>query len=267
MEKHSNEFSLYELQQINQFFKLTTTPEEALKEINKGIERQKAGLKLGSNNIMHFLGYLVIGTDNDVFVLNLKRNFEQNKYGIFTPPSTGAADLVLSTNYKVDGERIIRAEINAGNLQKEETMMEEELDRIIPQINKLKRISMDIEEENALIKERVRILQKKLEQKKYNVFRLKEENANLKRENQSLINSINEQENVIRNKQALQMRIQIKPRPNVNPQGSAVVSKFEQATLRTFLPRTGPKPNIENINTNQNYNYSYKKLENTSFIK
>ena len=39
---YSNEFSLYELQQINQFFKLTTTPEEALKEINKGIERQKA---------------------------------------------------------------------------------------------------------------------------------------------------------------------------------------------------------------------------------
>ena len=254
---YSNEFSLYELQNVHQFFKLTSTPEQALKEINKGIERQKCGLKLGANNIMHFFGYLVIGTDNDVYVLNLKRSFDENKYGVFTPPPTGAADLVLSTNYKVDGERLVRAEINAGNLQKEETMMEEELDRIIPQINKLKRISMDIEEENALIKERIRILQKKLEQKKYNVFRLKEENANLKRENQSLINSINEQENVIRNKQALQMRIQIKPRPNVNPQGSAVVSKFEQATLRTFLPRTGPKPNIENINTNQNYNYSY----------
>ena len=254
---YSNEFSLYELQQINQFFKLTTTPEEALKEINKGIERQKAGLKLGSNNIMHFLGYLVIGTDNDVFVLDLKRNFEQNKYGIFTPPSTGAADLVLSTNYKVDGERLIYSEINAGNLQKEQTMIEEELERIIPQINKLKRMSIDIEEENALIKERIKILQKKLQEKKYSVFRLKEENLNLKRENQNLTNSINEQENAIRNKQIIQTKIQIQQRPIVNPQGQAIVSKFEQTPLRTFLPRTGPKPNIDNYNSSQIYNYDY----------
>ena len=254
---YSNEFSLYELQQINQFFKLTTTPEEALKEINKGIERQKAGLKLGSNNIMHFLGYLVIGTDNDVFVLDLKRNFEQNKYGIFTPPSTGAADLVLSTNYKVDGERLIYSEINAGNLQKEQTMIEEELERIIPQINKLKRMSIDIEEENALIKERIKILQKKLQEKKYSVFRLKEENLNLKRENQNLTNSINEQENAIRNKQIIQTKIQIQQRPIVNPQGQAIVSKFEQKPLRTFLPRTGPKPNIDNYNSSQIYNYDY----------
>ena len=256
---YSNEFSLYELQQIHQFFKLTTTPEEALKEINKGIERQKAGLKLGSNNIMHFLGYLIIGTDNDVFVLNLKRNFDQNKYGIFTPPSTGAADLVLSTNYKVDGERLIYSEINAGNLQKEQTMIEEELDGIIPKINKLKRISIDIEEENALIKERIKILQKKLQEKKYNVFRLKEENLNLKRENQNLINSINEQENAIRNKQIIQTKIRIQQRPNVIPQGQnqAIVSKFEQTALRTFLPRTGPKPNIENYNSNQIHNYNY----------
>ena len=204
---YSNEFSLYELQAIHQFFKLTSTIEEALKEINKGIERQKSGLKLGSNDIMHFLGYLVIGTDNDVFVLNLKRNFEPNKYGIFTPPSTGAADLILSTNYKIDEQRIYRGEINAGNLQREQTMIEEELDRIIPQLNKLKKMSMDIEEENALIKERIRLLQKKLEQKKYNVYRLKEENANLKRENQNLINMINENQNAIRNKQAIQTKI------------------------------------------------------------
>ena len=125
---YSNEFSLYDLQHIHQFFKITQTIEEALKEINKGIERQKTGLKLGSNDVMHFLGYLVIGTDNDVFILNLKRDYDPNKYGIFTPPSTYAADLVLSTNYKVDGQRLNRQEINAGNLQKEQTMVEEELD-------------------------------------------------------------------------------------------------------------------------------------------
>ena len=250
---YSNEFSLYDLQKIHQFFLLTKTPEEALKEINKGIERQKTGLKLGSNDIMHFLGYLVIGTDNDVFILNLKRNYDPNKYGIFTPPPTGAADLVLSTNYQVDGTRLNIGEINAGNLQREQTMIEEELERIIPQINKLKRISMDIEEENALIKERIKILQKKMEQKKYNVFRLKEENANLKQENQSLINMIDEKQNEIRNKQAIQTQIQIKQRPNINPQTNAIVSKFEQPALRTFFPRTGAKPNIEEYTPNYNY--------------
>ena len=252
---YSNEFSLHDLRNIHQFFNITQTAEEALKEINKGIERQKTGLKLGSNDTMHFLGYLVIGTDNDVFVLNLKRNNEPNKYGIFTPPLTEAADLVLSTNYKVDGTRLNMAEMNAGNLQSEQTAIEEELDRIIPKINKYKKILVDIEEENALIKERIKILQKKLEQKKYNVSRLKEENANLKRENQSLINMINDQENKIRNKQAIQTRIQIKQRPNINPQTSAVVSKFEQSALRTFFPRTGAKHNIEEYTQNQNYNY------------
>ena len=207
---------------------------------------------------MHFLGYLVIGTDNDVFILNLKRDYDPNKYGIFTPPPTYAADLILSTNYKVDGARLNRQEIKAGNLQKEQTMIEEELDKVIPQINKMKKISMDIEEENALIKERIRILQKKLEQKKYNVFRLKEENASLKRENQSLINSITEQENAIRQKQAIQAKIQIKPRPNIIPSSAAVVSKFEQSALRTFFPRTDAKYNTESYtNQNQDYNFNY----------
>ena len=266
---YSNEFSLYDLQHIHQFFKITQTIEEALKEINKGIERQKTGLKLGSNDVMHFLGYLVIGTDNDVFILNLKRDYDPNKYGIFTPPSTYAADLVLSTDYKVDGSRLIRQEINAGNLQKEQTMIEEELDRVIPQINKLKKISMDIEEENALIKERIRILQKKLEQKKYNVFRLKEENANLKRENQSLINAITEQENAIRQKQAIQTKVQVKPRPNINPQSAAVVSKFEQSALRTFFPRTDAKYNTESYtkqNPDYNFNYTYNPTYTTTEI-
>ena len=36
---------------------------------------------------------------------------------------------------------------------------------IILQINKLKRISIDIEEENAFIKERIKISQKKLQEK------------------------------------------------------------------------------------------------------
>ena len=252
---YSNEFSLYDLRNIHQFFSLTQTPEEALKEINKGIERQKTGLKLGSNDIMHFFGYLVLGTDNDIFVLNLKRNFEPNKYGIFTPPSAYAADLVLTTNYKVDGDRLNNAEINEGNLQREQTNIEEELDKLIPQINKLKRISIDIEEENALIKERIRILQKNLEQKKYIVSKLKEENYNLKRENQGLANMINGQQNAIRKQQAFQAQIQVKQRPNVNPQINAVVSKFEQLPLRTFFPRTVAKHNIEEYNKyNQDYN-------------
>ena len=252
---YSNEFSLYDLRNIHQFFSLTQTIEEALKEINKGIERQKTGLKLGSNDIMHFFGNLILGTDNDIYVLNLKRNFEPNKYGIFTPPSAYAADLILTTNYKVDGERLNIAEINAGNLQREQTIIEEELDKVIPHINKLKRISMDIEEENALIKERIRILQKNLEQKKYTVFRLKEENSNLKRENQGLNNMINNQQNAIRNKQAIQTQMNIKQRPNVKPQINSVVSKFEQLPLRTFFPRTLAKPNIEEYNNNyQDYN-------------
>ena len=250
---YCNEFSLYDLRAANQFFRLTQTSEEALTEINKGIERQKTALKPGINDTMQFVGYLVIGTDNDVYNLILRRDNEPNRYGIFTPPSSGAADLVLNTNYHVDGERLNAAEKNFGNLQREQTLIEEELNKTIPEINKLKKITIDIEEENALIRERIRILQKQLEQRKNNVIKLKEQNMYLKRENLNLNNHIKNQENSIRNKQAIEANVKVQERPNINPGVSAVTSKFEQSALRTFLSRTGAKPTIEGYPQNVNY--------------
>ena len=99
---YSNEFSLDDLRHAHQFFMIAQTPEDALKEINKGIERQKSGLAPGQNDTILFLGYLVIGTDNDVYNLPLRRDYEPNKYGIFTPPSSGAANLVLQSNYQMN---------------------------------------------------------------------------------------------------------------------------------------------------------------------
>ena len=252
---YSNEFSLYDLRAANQFFRLAQTPEEALIEINKGIERQKTALKPGINDTMHFLGYLVIGTDNDVYNLILRRDFEPNKYGIFTPPANEAADLVLTSNYKVDGERLKLAEKNEGDLEREQTFIEEELSRAIPEINKLKKISIDIEEENALIRERIKILQNQLEQRKMNVIRLKEENANLRRDNENLNVYIKNQENAIRNRQAIQTNIKIKQRPNISPGASAVTSKFEQSALRTYLSRAGAKPTTQEYTQNLNYTF------------
>ena len=213
---YSNEFSLDDLRHANQFFLITQTPEEALIEINKGIERQKSGLAPGLNDTMSFLGYLVIGTDNDVYSLPLRRDYEPNKYGIFTPPSSGAADLVLQSNYQVDGGRLNASEVNCGDLQREQTALEEELNNLIPEINKLRKISLDIKEENALIRERLKILQEQLEDRKRSVFKLKEENENLKRENQELNNYIRGQEQTIREKQALQTTVKIKARPNIS---------------------------------------------------
>ena len=250
---YCNEFSLYDLRVANQFFRLTQTPEEALTEINKGIERQKTALKPGINDIMQFIGYLVIGTDNDVYNLILRRDNEPNRYGIFTPPSSGAADLVLNTNYHMDGERLNNVEKNFGKLQREQTLIEEELNNTIPEINKLKKITFDIEEENALIRERIRILQNQLEQRKNNVIKLKQQNMNLKRENLNLNDHIKNQENSIRNKQAIQANIKVQERPNINPGVSAVTSKFEQSPLRTFLSRTGAKPTIEGYPQNLHY--------------
>ena len=239
---YSNEFTLDDLRHANQFFMLPQTPEEALLEINKGIERQRSGLQKGNNDTMIFVGYLVIGTDHDMYSLPLRRDFEPNKYGIFTPPRSDAADLVLQSNYQVDGGRLNLAEINNGELQREQTALEEELNRIIPEINKLRKLSLDIKEENALIKERLKILQEQLEDRKRCVFKLKEENEILKRDNQELTNYIKTQENLIREKQALQTTIKVRSRPNVSHGKSAITSKFEQSALRTFLPRTVAKP-------------------------
>jgi len=250
---YSNEFSIYDLRVANQFFTITETPEEALQEINNNIERQKSALKPGKNDTMHFIGYLVIGTDNDVYNLILKRDNDVNKYGIFTPPISNAVDLVLPTNYKVDGERLKLAEKNAGDLQREQTFIEDDINMSIPEINKLKKITIDIEEENALIKKRLKILEKQLERRKYNVIRLKQENSNLKRENINLNNYIKNQENSIRNKQTIQLNVKVQERPNINPGISAVTSKFEQKALRTFLSRTGAKPTTENYIENMGY--------------
>ena len=250
---YSNEFALEDLRHAHQFFMLPQTPEEALLEINKGIERQKSGLSPGQNDTMIFIGYLVIGTDNDVYHLPLRRDYEPNKYGIFTPPSSGAADLILKSNYQVDGGRLNAAEINNGDLQKEQTSLEEELSRLIPEINKLRKNSLDIKEENALVRERLKILQEQLEDRKRSVFKLKEENENLKRENQELTNYIKNQENLIRERQALQTTIKVKQRPNISHGKSAVTSKFEQSALRTFLPRAIAKPVTEDYIQNNTY--------------
>ena len=249
---YSNEFTLDDLRHAHQFFMIAQTPEEALNEINKCIERQKAGLAIGQNDTMSFLGYLIIGTDSDVYNLSLRRDYEPNRYGIFTPPSTGAADLVLQSNYQVDGGRLNASEVHCGDLQREQTFLEEELNRVIPEINKLRKLSLDIKEENALIRERLKILQEQLEERKRSVFKLKEENETLKRENQELTNYIKTQENTIREKQAMQQAIKIKPKPNIMHGKSAITSKFEQSALRTFLPRTAMKPTTEDyIQKNQ----------------
>ena len=250
---YSNEFSLDDLRRANQFFMLPQTPQEALLEINKGIERQKSGLSQGTNDTMIFIGYLVIGTDNDAYNLPLRRDYEPNKYGIFTPPSSGAADLVLQSNYQVDGGRLNLNEAKCGDLQSEQTALEEELNRLIPEINKLRKLSLDIKEENALIKERLKILQEQLEERKRSVFKLKEENEILKRENQELSNYIKQQENAIRERQAIQTTIKVKSRPNISHGKSAITSKFEQSALRTFLPRAAIKPITEDYIQNTTY--------------
>ena len=251
---YSNEFTLDDLRHANQFFMLPQTPEEALEEINKGIERQRSALSQGMNDTMIFIGYVVIGTDNDSYNLPLRRDYEPNKYGIFTPPRSNAADLVLQSNYQVDGGRLNAAEAGSGDLQREQTVLEEELNRIIPEINKLRKFSLDIKEENALIKERLKILQDQLEDRKRSVFKLKEENENLKRENQELTNYIKNQENIIRERQALQIAIKVKSRPNISHGKSAITSKFEQSALRTFLPRTVAKPVTEDYIQKNVYN-------------
>ena len=250
---YSNEFTLEDLRHAHQFFMIAQTPEEALIEINKGIERQKSGLAPGQNDTMSFLGYLVIGTDHDVYNLPLRRDYEPNRYGIFTPPSTGADNLVLQSNYQVDGGRLNLAEKNEGNLQREQTFLEGELNKLIPEINKLRKVSLDIKEENALIRERLKILQEQLEERKRSVFKLKEENESLKRANQELSNYIKTQENAIREKQAMQQTIKIKSRPNIMPGKSAITSKFEQSALRTFFPRTVIKPVTEDYIQKNNY--------------
>lgn len=254
---YCNEFSLYDLRTANQFFRLTQSPQEALIEINKGIERQKTALKEGANNTMNFIGYLIIGTDNDIYNLVLRRDLDPNRYGIFNPqPSTGASDLLLTTNYRVDGERIKLAEKNEGDLQREQTLIEEQLSKSIPEVNRLKKISIDIEEENALIRERIKILQRQLEQRKLNVLRLKQENANLKNDNHNLNVYIKNQENIIREKQAMQENVKIQTRPNISPGPSAVASRFDQPALRTFLPRAGVKPTTEEYNQYLNYTFT-----------
>ena len=76
---------------------------------------------------------------------------------------------------------------------------------------------------------------------------------NLKRENLNLNNRIKNQEDIIRNKQAIQNSVKVPERRNIYPGQSAVTSKFEQTALRTFLPRTGAKPTTDEYPKNINY--------------
>jgi hypothetical protein len=67
------------------------------------------------------------------------------------------------------------------------------------------------------------------------------------------MNYIKNQENLIRERQALQTTIKVKQRPNINHGKSAVTSKFEQSVLRTFLPRAIAKPVTEDYIQNNTF--------------
>ena len=251
---YANEFTLDNLRSSNQFFLLTQSPEEALIEINKGIERQKSALEKKNNDTINFIGYLIIGTDNDIYTLPLKRDAEKNKYGVFTPPTTNAANINLNTNYQVDGERLTLLEVQSNELNKLQTNFEEELNMIVNEINNLRKVNFDLKEENALVKERLRILQQKLEERKVIVLNLKQDNDKYKLENTNIMNWIKNEENSIRQKQQMQNSIKIKTRPNLSQGKTAIASKFEQTAMRTFLSRTPAKQFTEQYNENNNNN-------------
>lgn len=63
------------------FFNISRNPLETQNEINKGIEREKVGISRGTGDSLVLIGYLIIGTDENRYNLQLNRDPNPWKYG------------------------------------------------------------------------------------------------------------------------------------------------------------------------------------------
>ena len=252
---YETDFNLNDLTEINRYFLIMSSIYEAQNELIKAIEKQKVGLELG-NNLLNVLFYLIIGTDNIILKLPLaKRDKAYNRINFpeEQEPFTGDIHLKNKGNYPEDENRIINIEKCNQDLKESQNGLIDDLQNLLDITEKLKKETSFLYEENAKLNTRLRKIQKENFERNLEVSNLKEEeqllndeNIKLRNYNTDLEKQLNQkkenlQKNLLENKQRKLRNDEV----DLGNGPKAISSRFENAKVKTFIPRITAKPKVE----------------------
>jgi len=261
---YTNQFSLSDLSSKNKYFKLCESIEAAQIEINKAIERQKCGVKEEGNIIIVFI-YFTIGTDRTNLSLKLlKQEDELHQIKQEQPNYIGKSNLENRLNYPQDEQRLKNLEETSIGFKNTQDELHQQLEQLIQQSMQLINETYFLQEDNAKLKERIKIIRTDNTLRKDDLIKLRNENRILKEENVKLNNdnSIleqklkNKQENNVKDLEENNRKTQTIENNDPDDGPIARTTKFEKSEVQTFVSRPTIRPAGQSYQENNEFNNS-----------
>ena len=257
-----NDFSLSDLSSKNKYFMLSDSIESAQIEINKAIERQKCGVKQ-EGNIIKIIFYLTIGTDKSNLNLSLmKQEGVYNELKQESPKFIGKSNLENKFNYPQDEQRITALEETSQGIKNIQDQLHQQLEQLIEKSMQLINDTYFLKEDNAKLKERIKIIRNDNNLRKNDLINLRNENNILKNENAKLNKENLILEQKLKNKQetnikGLEENIRKTQQIQNNDSSTGPVArttKFENSNIQTFVVRPSMRPTGQLYQDNNDFN-------------
>ena len=252
---YETDYSLKDLCEINRYFIIMSSIREAQNELVKFIEKQKVGVEYNVN-LLKLLFYISIGTDNICIKIPLTK--KENEERIIKAPEeqepfTGKIHLKNRGTYPEDEERINGLSKVNGELKLMQIDLLKDMEKLLIISEKLIKDSNLLYEENAKLNVRLQKIQKEVYETNLQIDVLKEEEQALNEENTKLKTYNTDLEKILsQKKENLKNNYKETMKQKVNNDEidlgdgpKAVSSRFDAATIKTFIPRVTAKPNVE----------------------
>jgi hypothetical protein len=228
---------------------------EAQNELIKAIEKQKIGIELGQNSL-NLIFYLIIGTDNILLKLPLAKrdkSYKRVRIPEDQEPFTGDVHLKNKGNYPEDERRIITLEKYNDQLKQSQSALIDGVQNLMDVTEKLKKETSILYEENSKLNTRLKAIQKENFERNLEVDNLKKEEQILNEESIKLKNYNNELEKLLAQKKENLRKTFIESQQNKFRKGEidygngpkAISSRFDNAQIKTFIPRLTAKPKVD----------------------
>ena len=252
---YETNYTLNELCEINRFFFIMNSLYEAQNGLIKAIEKQKIGIELGQNSL-NLIFYLIIGTDNILLKLPLAKrdkSYKRVRIPEDQEPFTGDVHLKNKGNYPEDERRIITLEKYNDQLKQSQSALIDGVQNLMDVTEKLKKETSILYEENSKLNTRLKAIQKENFERNLEVDNLKKEEQILNEESIKLKNYNNELEKLLAQKKENLRKTFIESQQNKFRKGEidygngpkAISSRFDNAQIKTFIPRLTAKPKVD----------------------
>ena len=252
---YETNYTLNELCEINRFFYIMNSLYEAQNELIKAIEKQKIGIEIGQNSL-NLIFYLIIGTDNILLKLPLAKrdkSYQRVRIPEEQEPFTGDVQLKNKGNYPEDERRINTLEKYNDELKQSQTALIDGVQNLMDATEKLKKETSILYEENAKLNTRLKEIQKENFERNLEVDTLKQEEQMLNEESIKLKNYNTELEKLLMQKKENLRKTFLESQQKKFRKGEidygigpkAISSRYDNAQIKTFIPRLTAKPKVE----------------------